>query len=279
MTITKGSTGFVALFALMALAQMSSADIVVPVGLLTIDTNDIPAWLPDTLQIYAGNEVYNAMDGGAEDFVNGGCISTGIQVCIGPDSAIVQSVIVDFGTSAKATTMFNLKKVQYDTFVGYPAYPDSVAMIDTGQYALAGIAHFHNLFFQIVIYRMNDRPMRIPVLNDFLWFYVQKIKAFESGTMLRPQQARSGLAPGEEDFRVTRGHAAGDFIIFVENRQSVFIKIYTTSGREIASFVNTDPGAVGHCFYWNTRNIPSGCYTVRMLAGSHTCVKSVPFVR
>jgi photosystem II stability/assembly factor-like uncharacterized protein len=63
------------------------------------------------------------------------------------------------------------------------------------------------------------------------------------------------------------------------NSEPVSVKVYNLSGREITSFVNKNPGLGQHSFYWDTRNIATGCYTVRMQAGAATYVKSVPIVR
>jgi photosystem II stability/assembly factor-like uncharacterized protein len=63
------------------------------------------------------------------------------------------------------------------------------------------------------------------------------------------------------------------------NSEPVSIKIYNLSGREIITIVNKNSGSGLHSFYWDTRNIATGCYTVRMQAGAATYVKSVPIVR
>jgi hypothetical protein len=59
----------------------------------------------------------------------------------------------------------------------------------------------------------------------------------------------------------------------------VTVSIYNLSGHEIASLVNTNLGQGHHSIPWNTRDLATGCYTVRLQAGANTCVKSVPIFR
>jgi hypothetical protein len=282
MTITKCCAGFVVLAAMMAFAQIASVDPVVSPGRLNIKNNDIPNWLPDTaMELYVGDELYNAIDGAAGEFLNGGCVSAGIQQFTGPDSVRVRSFVMDFGTSRKATAMFFLEKSQYLQYpMSYPPYPDSVVSVDSSFLsALECVAHFDNLFLRIDVYGVPDRDAGIQALNAFLGFYVQRIKDYEGSTGLRPHRAESGAKISGEEFNVTRGRAGNDFAISITNREPVRVKIFDISGHEITSCFSTSPGAGVNRFSWNTRNIPSGCYTIRIQAGSHTYVKNVPFVR
>jgi hypothetical protein len=282
MTIAKCSAVFVALFTLMAVAQIAGVDPVIPPGKLNINNNDIPNWSPDTtMQLYVGDELYLAIDGGAVDFLNGGCISAGIQHFTGPDSVKARSFVMDFGTSEKAKAMFLWEKSQYGPYmIIYPPYPDSVVSVDSSFFfSLDCIAHFDNLYLQIDVFGIPDWDSGFQALNAFLGFYVQRIKEYEISALLRPHRLESGAKISREEFSVTRGRAGNDFIVSVRNQEPVLVKIYDISGHEIASLVSKTLAPGPHSFSWNTRNIASGCYTVRMRAGSETCVRSVPVVR
>jgi hypothetical protein len=59
----------------------------------------------------------------------------------------------------------------------------------------------------------------------------------------------------------------------------VSVKIYNSSGREIATLVNKNFGPGSHSANWDTKNIAAGCYTVRMQVGTNSYVRSVPILR
>ena len=59
----------------------------------------------------------------------------------------------------------------------------------------------------------------------------------------------------------------------------VMVAVYNLSGHEIASLVNQYLGQGPHSITWNTRNVASGCYTVRLQAGDNIYTKSVSIFR
>jgi photosystem II stability/assembly factor-like uncharacterized protein len=61
--------------------------------------------------------------------------------------------------------------------------------------------------------------------------------------------------------------------------EQVTVKIYDLSGKEITSLVNNYFGSGAHRLTWNTRNLTSGCYTVKLQAGPTTYLKSIPIFR
>jgi hypothetical protein len=96
-----------------------------------------------------------------------------------------------------------------------------------------------------------------------------------AGTLDNVPQGKTREQAG---FAVTSWGRSTNVIRFsLVNAQPVAIRIFDLFGREVASFVAANPGP--HAFYWNTRNVAAGCYTVQMRAGSKTCVKNVPVVR
>jgi photosystem II stability/assembly factor-like uncharacterized protein len=55
--------------------------------------------------------------------------------------------------------------------------------------------------------------------------------------------------------------------------------IYTLSGKAIMRVMDTYVQAGSHRLTWNTRAIPSGCYVIRLQAGSSTSVERLPLCR
>jgi hypothetical protein len=67
--------------------------------------------------------------------------------------------------------------------------------------------------------------------------------------------------------------------IFLPRPEKATVKMYSLSGQEIATLVDKNLGSGTHSFSWDTRNIITGCYTVRIQAGTNTYVKSIPIFR
>jgi hypothetical protein len=61
--------------------------------------------------------------------------------------------------------------------------------------------------------------------------------------------------------------------------QQVNVSVYNLSGHKIATIVNNRLNAGSHTLQWNTINLASGCYTMRIQTESGTVVKSIPVVR
>jgi hypothetical protein len=66
---------------------------------------------------------------------------------------------------------------------------------------------------------------------------------------------------------------------FLPHPDRVAIKIYNHSGREITTFVNNYFESGAHTLSWNTWNVATGCYTVRMQTGTNSFVKSVTVIK
>lgn len=58
--------------------------------------------------------------------------------------------------------------------------------------------------------------------------------------------------------------------------QMVTLRIFTLSGREIATLINKHLGAGEHSLSWDTKNMAAGCYAVKMQVGSNVVVKNIP---
>jgi hypothetical protein len=86
----------------------------------------------------------------------------------------------------------------------------------------------------------------------------------------------------QENLRVSSSiqtnHSA--IIVFsLPHSDRVTIKIYNLSGHEITTLFDKNIESGSHTLTWDTKNIPAGCYTVRMQVGEKMFVKSVPVFR
>ena len=59
----------------------------------------------------------------------------------------------------------------------------------------------------------------------------------------------------------------------------VKLNVYTLSGHLVATLCDKPMTSGPHTLTWDTRNVASGCYMVRLQAGANTQVKAVPLFR
>jgi flagellar hook assembly protein FlgD len=94
-------------------------------------------------------------------------------------------------------------------------------------------------------------------------------------TQIRPQSA----VLSHENLKInssSRSNPNVSIEFSLSHSDWVSVKIYNLSGREITTLVNKNLDAGSHSISWNTRNLATGCYTVRMQAETNTFVKSIP---
>jgi hypothetical protein len=61
--------------------------------------------------------------------------------------------------------------------------------------------------------------------------------------------------------------------------EQVLLESYNLSGQRVATIVNNRLDAGAHKLLWPTRDLPTGCYTVRMQAGGNVQVKTMPLFK
>ncbi|HUI92737.1 MAG TPA: FlgD immunoglobulin-like domain containing protein [Chitinivibrionales bacterium] len=93
------------------------------------------------------------------------------------------------------------------------------------------------------------------------------------------------LQRGKLDQVYLRVHSPGHTnpIVAIEfsltHSDQVVVNIYDLSGHEVATLINKNLASGAHSILWDTRHLATGCYTVRMRAGSDTYVRSIPIFR
>jgi hypothetical protein len=73
----------------------------------------------------------------------------------------------------------------------------------------------------------------------------------------------------------TKSNHAVAISFSIAKSQSVTLKIYSLSGREIATLVNKIFGAGEHSLLWDTKGVAAGCYGAKMKVGSSVIVKNI----
>jgi hypothetical protein len=100
--------------------------------------------------------------------------------------------------------------------------------------------------------------------------------------MIQATYAQSRLGPSQQENIRIHGPSRAHPIVAVEfslsHSDQAVVTVYDPSGRGI-TLVNKYLGSGTHAISWDTRNSASGCYTVRIQAGSDVCVKSIPIFR
>jgi photosystem II stability/assembly factor-like uncharacterized protein len=61
--------------------------------------------------------------------------------------------------------------------------------------------------------------------------------------------------------------------------EHITVKTYDLSGRTIAVLVNKSLGSGSHRITWNTQNMSSGCYMIKLQSGSYSFVKNFSIIR
>jgi ligand-binding sensor domain-containing protein len=77
----------------------------------------------------------------------------------------------------------------------------------------------------------------------------------------------------------SRTNPNATIVFSLSHSNQVSVKVYNLSGREITTLVNRNLGSGSYSLSWDTRNMATGCYLVRMQAGSNAYIRSVPIFR
>jgi hypothetical protein len=149
-----------------------------PLEQLSVSSSEISNWQPQgDMTVYIGGQLYNFNDGGAPQYLNKGCIKTGVQVINGPSGEGAQNVIMDFGTDEAAAAMYQFKLSDISAPLTDPKYADSTVTIQTAQDGITGYAHFYNYYFEIGLTKFNNPQDAIKTLNQFLGLYEGKLES------------------------------------------------------------------------------------------------------
>jgi hypothetical protein len=150
-----------------------------PLEQLEISNTDISNWKQqEKMAIYIGTDLFNLNDGGAPQYLDKGCIKTGHQVLNKSDGsgASVESMVMDFGTEANATAMFQEMQMNYiGKTVADQIFPDTVVGVTTLLGGVKGFAHIANFYFEMSVTGFYDQLLAQKTFDMFLGLYAKKL--------------------------------------------------------------------------------------------------------
>ena len=146
----------------------------VPLASMIFTDAEISPWKAYSVAYYQGTALYNGIDGDAGQYLDKGLIETAIQVLVNDSSPSSDSLnctarIMDFGTSANATAMFNTMMSRAVDKKAFASFPNSVAGLDYSPLiGIVAYAHFSRFFFQMDLEGYNDKTKAIDDAEKFL---------------------------------------------------------------------------------------------------------------
>jgi hypothetical protein len=148
--------------------------VTIPLDSMIFTNAEISPWKADSVAYYQGTALYNGIDGGAGQYLDKGLIKTAIQFLADDaspsnDSLNCSAYIMDFGTSANATAMFNTMMSNVIDKKAFASFPNSVAGLDYSPViGISAYAHFNRFFFQLDLQGYNDKTKAIDDAEKFL---------------------------------------------------------------------------------------------------------------
>jgi hypothetical protein len=148
-----------------------------PLEQLEIGKAEISNWQPEAeMKIYIGTELFDYNNGGAPKYLDKGCLKTGVQRLNGQNSAIVDVMVMDFGTGDNATAMF--KEIQMNNVgssINDPVYPDTTVSVISVLGGVSGVARFANFYIEMSVTGFSDQVLALKTFDMVLGLYAKKI--------------------------------------------------------------------------------------------------------
>jgi len=134
--------------------------------------NEIAGWAQDTsataYSVWTPTNLTEKIDGAAPAYVSRGCQLVMYQDLVGPDPKICTVAAMDFGTDAKATSMFTFQQEQTHADVTVPQYTSAVAIASAALTGITVFAHFKAAYFEIQLYGYSDQTAAAQAAQKFL---------------------------------------------------------------------------------------------------------------
>jgi hypothetical protein len=129
--------------------------------------NELPGWIQDTntvsnpFTVWKGEDLVGLIDGGADLYVNRGCMMSMYQNLVGPngpDSQVCTVAAMLCGTSAQADTIFAYQKFNNEASVTIPQFDTSVAIANGGLFGnITVFAHYKTMYFELALTGYYDQ--------------------------------------------------------------------------------------------------------------------------
>ncbi len=141
-----------------------------------ISDNEVTGWKQntdpnqDTFSLWVGDELFSHIDGGADLYLNRGCLVSMYQYMVGPngpDSQVCMVIAMDFSTAAQADSMFRLQKETSTVLI--PDYESSVAIAYPGILGnITVYAHFKAIYFELMLSGYVDQNASCLIASQLL---------------------------------------------------------------------------------------------------------------
>jgi len=125
---------------------------------LKVNSNDVNGWILDTFGVYTADALVNDLQGGSSPYINHHvveAIDERLKNASGADTTYLgyHFFIMDFGTVANATSMYQSQKAYFDQIpssAGISGFDLSVAFADTARArGVAAYGHFGKFYFEL----------------------------------------------------------------------------------------------------------------------------------
>jgi hypothetical protein len=241
--------------------------------------NQMADWTESTFQGYAtfndSTSLQALIDGGYILYTSNGVIE-GIQQNLEEDVAYTgcRAMIMDFGTSAKASVFFTIAKhtsTVFPTSYPLPDYADSVAV---KRPVLGGVfvaAHFQNFYFEISMSGYTDSIQAVTDAKLFLAYYANLARLTSVRPTAETKSNSGGLVAlyidGKRSMTASVRYGASSSV----SRQ-VPVGIFHANGELVIRLVATRGRGGQVDAFWDGRNMAGACvgpgsYLLRVLSG------------
>ncbi len=147
---------------------------------LEFTNSEVSPWAQYLILDVPDSLLYNAIDGGAGQYISMGLNETVEQRLWKPDSAgdslLCRVLIMDFGTSHKAIAMFNTMVAAIPVKKTFSSFPATVAAVnDAPLVGNTTYAHFNQFYFQFDLVNYNDKALALSDAENFVRLMQSKV--------------------------------------------------------------------------------------------------------
>jgi hypothetical protein len=135
-------------------------------------STDTAGWVQrpfeSSLRIVSGDDLYTVINGGATTYIDSGYQTFLRQEMIGPESQLLTTTIIDFGTAPKAAAFFNYKCIEVGADTRIPGFDSTVAY---GSLSIGGITvffHHENIYAQLEFSEFPNTAAITQIARSFM---------------------------------------------------------------------------------------------------------------
>jgi Calx-beta domain. len=145
--------------------------------------NELTGWTQDTnadaFTVWKGDSLIVSQDGGADLYLNRGCLITMYQTLDGPngpDAQICTITAMICGTDVQADSIFKYQKENLGASVAIPQYDTTAVFAHPGVSGITVFAHFKAMYFELALSGYSDRDSSLSVATQMLKILESKTK-------------------------------------------------------------------------------------------------------